>query len=87
MLSLLSSLAGYCIVIGAFLISVPQIYNVISNKRVDGLSLPSLLFDLLAGMFGFTINWSLSHPFSVYGELVPILCQVSILSYLVILYR
>ena len=87
MISLLSSLAGYCIVVGAFLISVPQIYNVVSNKRVDGLSLPSLLFDLLSCMFGFTINWSLAHPFSVYGELVPILCQVSILSYLVILYR
>ena len=38
-------------------------------------------------MMGFTINWSLGNPLSVYGELIPVLCNISLLSYLVTLYR
>ena len=38
-------------------------------------------------MIGFTLNVIMGNPLSVYGELIPVLCNISLLSYLVILYR
>ena len=47
LLSVSSSVLGYLMVVAAFLIICPQIVTVIREQRVDGLSLPSLIFDLI----------------------------------------
>ena len=45
--SLVSSLMGYTMVIAAFIVICPQIVTVVKEQRVDGLTLPSLIFDLI----------------------------------------
>jgi len=86
-ISTLSSMLGYTMVAASFVMVLPQIYNIVMERRVDGMSLTSLLFDLIAAIMGFTMNWTLSNPFSVYGELVPVLCQHIILIYLILFYK
>ena len=87
MISLVSTCLGYIMVLASFLIIFPQIWRVSREGRVDGLSLTSQVFDLLAGMMGFTMAWSLAQPFSVFGELVPVLLNISVLCHLIIRYR
>ena len=45
--SLVSTLMGYTMVIAAFIVICPQIVTVFREQRVDGLTLPSLIFDLI----------------------------------------
>ena len=63
LLSEISGLLGYLMVLASFIMVLPQIYTILVQRRVDGLNLTSLIFDLVAAMMGFTINWSLSNPF------------------------
>lgn len=86
-LSMVSTCLGYIMVVAAFLVIIPQICRVLREKRVDGLSLTSQVFDLLAGMMGFTMAWSLAQPWSVFGELVPVLLNLSVLCHLIIRFR
>ena len=62
-ISTLSSMLGYTMVAASFVMVLPQIYNIVMERRVDGMSLTSLLFDLIAAIMGFTMNWTLSNPF------------------------
>ena len=86
-LSLISTCLGYVMVLAAFLVIIPQIVRVLREQRVDGLSLISQVFDLLAGMMGFTMAWSLGQPWSVFGELVPVLLNLSVICHLIIRFR
>ena len=85
MISLLSTFLGYCIVLGSFLTLLPQILKIHKERRVDGLILSSLLIELVGLLNGLAINWILGNPLSVYGELVPAICQTFLLAYLFIL--
>ena len=87
MVSMVSTCLGYVMVVAAFLVIIPQICRVLREKRVDGLSLTSQVFDFLAGMVGFTMAWSLAQPWSVFGELVPVLLNLSVLCHLIIRFR
>ena len=86
-ISLVSTCLGYVMVIAAYLVIIPQIYRVLKEQRVDGLSLTSQVFDLLAGMMGFTMAWTLAQPWSVFGELVPVLLNLSVICHLIIRFR
>ena len=74
-LPVMSKVLGYGIVAGSVFLKVPQIYLIIKNKSIQGLSVAS--FELEAAGFTIALAYCLFKqlPFSAYGELVFILLQ------------
>ncbi|KAG0626857.1 hypothetical protein M758_2G156800 [Ceratodon purpureus] len=74
-LPVMSKVLGYGIVAGSVFLKVPQIYVIIKNKSIQGLSVAS--FELEAAGFTIALAYCLFKqlPFSAYGELVFILMQ------------
>lgn len=74
-LPLLSKVLGYAIVLASVFLKLPQIYVIVKNKSIKGLSVPS--FELEVAGFTIALAYCLFKqlPFSAYGELVFILAQ------------
>lgn len=74
-LPLLSKLLGYAIIAASVFLKLPQIYVIVKNKSIKGLSVPS--FELEVAGFTIALAYCLFKqlPFSAYGELVFILAQ------------
>lgn len=74
-LPLLSTLLGYAIIVSSLFLKLPQIYIIVKNKSIKGLSVPS--FELEVAGFTIALAYCLFKelPFSAYGELVFILLQ------------
>lgn len=74
-LPLLSKVLGYGIVAGSVFLKLPQIYLILKNRSIQGLSVAS--FELEAAGFTIALSYCLFKqlPFSAYGELVFILMQ------------
>ena len=85
MISQLSSLLGYFMVSASFLTQAPQVCRIYQEQRVDGLQLGALLTELVGLSNGLALNWIRGNPLSQYGELLPAILQVFLLTYLVIL--
>lgn len=75
MLPVLSKVLGYGIVAGSVFLKLPQIYLIVKNRSIQGLSVAS--FELEAAGFTIALAYCLFKqlPFSAYGELVFILLQ------------
>ena len=85
MLSLVSTVLGYCMVFFSLLTQLPQILRICRERRVDGLQLSSLACELVGLVNGLALNWMIGNPLNVYGELFPAIGQTFLLTYLVIL--
>ena len=85
MISEVSALLGYLMVSASFLTQVPQVARIYREQRVDGLQLGALLAELVGLVNGLALNWIRGNPFSQYGEILPAIGQIFLLSYLVIL--
>jgi mannose-P-dolichol utilization defect protein 1 len=74
-LPLLSKVLGYAIVAASVFLKLPQIYVIVKNKSIKGLSVAS--FELEVAGFTIALAYCLFKqlPFSAYGELVFILAQ------------
>lgn len=74
-LPILSTSLGYAIIVTSVFLKVPQIYIIVKNKSIKGLSVPS--FELEVAGFTIALAYCLFKqlPFSAYGELVFILAQ------------
>lgn len=74
-LPLLSKVLGYAIVAASVFLKLPQIYVIVKNRSIKGLSVPS--FELEVAGFTIALAYCLFKelPFSAYGELVFILAQ------------
>ncbi|CAA7410761.1 unnamed protein product [Spirodela intermedia] len=79
LLPLISKLLGYCIVAASTTVKVPQIYKILKNNSVRGLSVAAFELEVV----GFTIALSYclhkGLPFSAYGELLFLLIQAIVL--------
>ncbi|MCO5575754.1 hypothetical protein L7F22_029558 [Adiantum nelumboides] len=75
LLPLLSKLIGYFIIATSTVCKVPQIYLILKNKSIEGLSIPAFELEVL----GFTISLAYCMfkqlAFSAYGELVFLVLQ------------
>ncbi|KAH7314823.1 hypothetical protein KP509_21G022300 [Ceratopteris richardii] len=75
LLPLLSKLIGYSIIATSTVCKVPQIYLILKNKSIEGLSIPSFELEVI----GFTIALAYCMfnqlAFSAYGELVFLVIQ------------
>uniref|UniRef100_A0A674G8B0 Mannose-P-dolichol utilization defect 1 protein-like n=1 Tax=Taeniopygia guttata TaxID=59729 RepID=A0A674G8B0_TAEGU len=81
---LLSKVLGYGIVAGSVLVKVPQLLKVWGSRSGGGLSLPSVLLELLAlgGSVGY--GCARSFPFSAWGESLFLLLQTLTLLFLIL---
>ncbi|XP_031953581.1 mannose-P-dolichol utilization defect 1 protein isoform X2 [Corvus moneduloides] len=81
---LLSKILGYGIVAGSVLVKVPQLLKVWGSRSGGGLSLPSVLLELLAlgGSVGY--GCARSFPFSAWGEALFLLLQTLTLLFLIL---
>ncbi|KAI5063124.1 hypothetical protein GOP47_0021671 [Adiantum capillus-veneris] len=75
LLPLLSKLIGYTIIATSTVCKVPQIYLILKNKSIEGLSIPAFEMEVV----GFTISLAYcvfkQLAFSAYGELVFLVLQ------------
>jgi mannose-P-dolichol utilization defect protein 1 len=74
-LPLLSKFLGYAIIVSSVFLKVPQIWVIVKNRSIKGLSVASFELEVA----GFTIALAYCRfkqlPFSAYGEIVFILAQ------------
>ncbi|XP_040857496.1 mannose-P-dolichol utilization defect 1 protein isoform X1 [Ochotona curzoniae] len=84
---LLSKGLGLGIVAGSLLVKLPQVFKLLRAKSAEGLSLQSVVLDLVA-LTG-TVVYSITHnfPFSSWGEALFLMLQTLAICYLVMHYR
>jgi len=72
---LLSKTLGYGIVVGAAVVKVPQVANVLAAGNAEGLAASSFEIEQVALLVGLLYSLSRQLPFSAYGEAVLLLIQ------------
>ncbi|KAK8945836.1 hypothetical protein KSP40_PGU016533 [Platanthera guangdongensis] len=79
LLSLLSKVLGYCIVAASTTVKVPQIFKILKNNSIRGLSISA--FELEVVGYTIALSYCLHNglPFSAYGELAFLLIQAIVL--------
>lgn len=65
---MLSKGLGIGIIAGSVLVKVPQIMKILNNKSTDGLSIVSVLLDLMAITFHMSYSFVSGFPFSAWGD-------------------
>ena len=70
---------GYLILAGSLALKVPQIYNIVSSKTVEGLSPMSFYVEVYLYITSAVYNILQKNPFSSYGDNISILVQNGIL--------
>ena len=73
---------GYAIFLGAIFLKLPQIFNIVKSKSVDGLSAIALYSDVPLIITSVVYNVLQENPFSSYGESIAILVQNVIIVFL-----
>jgi len=66
---------GYAIIIGSGILKVPQIFKIINNKSVQGISKYLFYMENFVYLHTTANSMHKNIPFSVYGENGLILCQ------------
>ncbi|KAK9815565.1 hypothetical protein WJX72_005908 [[Myrmecia] bisecta] len=85
--TLVATLLGYGVLLGACIRSVPQIARIIQNESAEGLSLTANISELVAYTIIVAYNSSLGYPFSSYGEVAACWIQDVILVWLIVKYQ
>ncbi|XP_066450049.1 mannose-P-dolichol utilization defect 1 protein isoform X2 [Eleutherodactylus coqui] len=80
---LISKLLGIGIILGSVMVKVPQIVKLVRSGTAEGLSFQSVLLELLA--LSGTMVYSITHgfPFSSWGEVLFLMIQTLIISFLI----
>ena len=74
---------GMGIITGSMLVKVPQITKILNNKSADGLSITSILLDLLAITIHISYSFVSGFPFSAWGDGTFLALQTAIIASLV----
>ncbi|KAL4220413.1 Mannose-P-dolichol utilization defect 1 protein [Mactra antiquata] len=82
----ISKCLGYSIILGAVLVKLPQILKIINSKSGEGISIFSVLFELVAISSNMTYCIANAFPFSSYGEAIFLCIQTSLVMFLVLFY-
>lgn len=83
---MLSKGLGFGIIAGSLLVKVPQIAKIWNNKSAEGLSLVSILLDLMAITFHMSYSFVSGFPFSAWGDGTFLAIQTAIVASLVFLF-
>ncbi|XP_004604919.1 mannose-P-dolichol utilization defect 1 protein [Sorex araneus] len=84
---LLSKGLGLGIVAGSLLVKLPQVFKVLGAKSGEGLSLQSIMLELVALTGTMAYSVTNNFPFSSWGEALFLMLQTVILGFLVLHYR
>jgi mannose-P-dolichol utilization defect 1 len=77
---------GLGIIAGSLLVKVPQIVKILNAKSAEGISIYSVILDLVAITFHFSYSFVKGFPFSAWGDGVFVGIQTAIIATLVFLY-
>lgn len=84
--ALISKGLGIGIIAGSMLVKVPQIVKILSAKSADGISIFSVLLDLMAITFHISYSFVKGFPFSAWGDGTFVGIQTAIIGALIYLY-
>lgn len=84
--ALISKGLGIGIIAGSILVKVPQIVKILNAKSADGISIYSVLLDLLAITFHISYSFVSGFPFSAWGDGTFLAIQTAIIAALIYLY-
>jgi len=84
--ALLSKGLGIGIIAGSVLVKVPQILKILNNKSAEGLSLLSVLLDLMAITFHMSYSFVSGFPFSAWGDGTFLALQTAAIAALIFFY-
>lgn len=84
--ALLSKGLGIGIIAGSILVKVPQIMKILNNKSAAGLSIVSVLLDLMAISFHMSYSFISGFPFSAWGDGCFLAMQTAAIAALVFFY-
>lgn len=84
--ALLSKGLGIGIIAGSVLVKVPQIMKILNNKSAEGLSIISVLLDLMAITFHMSYSFVSGFPFSAWGDGTFLAIQTAAIAGLVLVY-
>ncbi|EQC29133.1 hypothetical protein SDRG_13165 [Saprolegnia diclina VS20] len=84
--AVLSKALGYAIILGSFILKLPQILKIISAKSVAGLSPSGFYLEVLVFEASVVYNFLRGYPISTWGENAVILVQNCILVFLLWVY-
>uniref|UniRef100_A0A8C4MMR9 Mannose-P-dolichol utilization defect 1 n=1 Tax=Equus asinus asinus TaxID=83772 RepID=A0A8C4MMR9_EQUAS len=84
---LLSKVLGLSLVAGSLLVKLPQVFKILGAKSAEGLSLQSVMLELVA-LTG-TMVYSITNifPFSSWGEALFLMLQTITICFLILHYR
>lgn len=82
----LSKGLGINIIIGSMLVKVPQIVKILKSKSTEGISIVSVLLDLMAITFHMSYSFVKGFPFSAWGDGTFLALQTAIIGTLVFFY-
>ncbi|KAG5675151.1 hypothetical protein PVAND_005077 [Polypedilum vanderplanki] len=84
--ALISKGLGIGIIAGSVLVKVPQIVKILNAKSTDGISIMSVLLDLMAITFHISYSFVKGFPFSAWGDGTFVGIQTAIIAALVYYY-
>lgn len=79
LLPIISKALGYCIITASTVVKVPQIYLILKNNSIKGLSPASFELEVVGYTIAFAYCFNKKLPFLAYGELSFLLIQALIL--------
>lgn len=83
---LVSKVLGLGIIAGSILVKVPQIVKILSAKSAEGISLFSVVMDLLAITCHMSYSYVSGFPFSAWGDASFLAIQTAFIAILVLFY-
>lgn len=84
---LLSKCLGLGIVAGSLLVKLPQVFKILGAKSAEGLSLQSVMLELVALTGTMVYSITNNFPFSSWGEALFLMLQTVTIAFLVLHYR
>jgi len=79
---LLSKVLSAGILLGSFVVKLPQVINLVTSKTADGLSPEAVYSEVPLSLFSCLYSYRLGYPFTSYGESATISVQNILLVYL-----
>lgn len=86
MKALISKGLGIGIIAGSVLVKVPQIAKILNNKSAEGLSIISVMLDLMAITFHASYSFANGFPFSAWGDGTFLAIQTAAIAALIFFY-
>ncbi|KAM5151378.1 mannose-P-dolichol utilization defect 1 protein isoform 4-T4 [Callospermophilus lateralis] len=84
---LLSKGLGLAIVAGSLLVKLPQVFKILRAKSAEGLSLQSVMLELMALTGTMVYSITNNFPFSSWGEALFLMLQTITICFLIMHYR